>query len=312
MPRRRRPRWFHPSALLLAAAAQSPGGARAQPADDAPAPDQVLVIPLAGDLPAPWTDAPASLTRALERAVTAIGAEPVAAAVGRSDITAITGCPAESDDCFREVASTIEVDRLVFGSVEPTADNAGLGVSLTLIRREGALSRRRVELASGDPDAAAVEFEPHARAFLLGEEPPAPPAPDLAVSAPVAAQVERPARFALGRVEKHSWALAGGGVALAAVGVVLWFGADAKQDEVDRARVDTPADLERLVELEEDGRRLTTWGNVLVIGGGLVAVAGAALVVKQGLERPAPAAAAPAVALTPLGQGVAVTMVGRF
>ncbi len=327
------------TAALVAAWLTAPTAARAQQPDEpapaadqepapeqpdsAPPPTQVLLIPLGAPLgttlPAPWTDAPARLNQALDQVVEQIGAQPVAAAVGKSDITAITGCPAESDECFREVASTIEVDEILFGTVEPTADGAGVEISLTLIRRDGDLSRRRIALTARDPEAAAVEFRPQARAFLLGEPPPSGKV-DLTVSehAATPAGPAGPARFALGRVKPYSWAIAGGGVLMIGVSAILFAKASDKQDEVDSARVDTGADLARLVELEDQGKRLTTWGNVLLIGGSVAAVAGIALVVKQGLTRPAETAPAPppppTVTLTPLPgqQGVAVTVLGQF
>ena len=299
------------ASLVIASAA-----AQAQPADAPPEKPQVLLIPLSGTIEGALADAPERLTLATSQAIAALGYDAVAAKIGKADITAITGCPAESDDCFREVASTIEVDYIVFGSVASSDD--GVRVSITMITREGEVTRRTIDASGASSEAAARGFDPKVRAFLRGEPPPADRPPlDPTVPEPAPVLGPAPPRFALARVEKYSWGIAGGGLAVMGVGTILLIMADGKQDQVNDAPVDTLADLEHIADLESSGKSLTSWGNGMLIVGGLATVAGVALIVKQGMarpatERPAPPPTTVTLAPTARGDGFAVTLLGSF
>ena len=68
-----------------------------------------------------------------------------------------------------------------------------------------------------------------------------------------------------------------GGAALVIVGASFWAIASSKQNDIDHAPTSTAADLEALSALETSAKHYATGGNVLVVGGAVVAVAGAAL-----------------------------------
>jgi hypothetical protein len=316
-------------ALLLAfpraALAQEPTegsaeGAEAEAEAEAEAKDgpQILVIPLGGEISGNLKEAPERLTQVLTEQVRETGAVPVASQVDRADIAAVTGCPAESRECFDLIATTVDVNEVVFGTVLPAESGTGIDVTLTSIRPNELPMQRRFHLEANTPDAAEEEFAPKALAFLLRqEEEPAAAEVDLTVPPPPPPEKKQQqdmSRFSFRRVKPYSWGIAGGGLALLATGTYLLLKAGDKQDEVDNARVDTVTDMERLKDLEEDGKRLTAWGNGCLIAGAAIAVAGAALIAKQASTRPEDSPRP--VTVSPVavrgGAGIAVTMRGHF
>jgi hypothetical protein len=227
-------------------------------------------------------EAPERLSDVLTRAITAVGAAPITAAVDKADITAVSGCTADSSsECFEQIAATIDVDQVVFGRVE-AGEGGGLDVTLTLMEPDQPPATRSFHLKSDTLDGAAAELQPKVEAFLLGKEEPI----DKPVITTPPPRKETQPRFSLGRVENYTWGIAGGGLALVVTGSILLIMADGKQSDVDNAPTDTVDDLEELADLERSGKRLTNWGNGLLIVGSLAAVTGIALAVRQGLTRP--------------------------
>jgi len=71
----------------------------------------------------------------------------------------------------------------------------------------------------------------------------------------------------------HRLEIAGmaGGAALAALGLVFWSAASGVQGDIDKAPVNTSQDLSDLRDLESKGDAYATAGNVLFVGGVIVA-----------------------------------------
>lgn len=209
------------------------------------------------------------------------------------DVLALAGCASPPEQsCLAAAPAMLEVDRLVVGRVETRGDETI--VHLTLVGGDGTTQEREVALR-GDGDAQAEAFERHAAAFLAGEPPPAdevaappvvPPPAEVVAEAPAD---EAPAvGFSFDRVEPWTWGVVGGGAGLMLIGALLLNSASGVQDEVDAAPTDTAADLDRLADLEDEGRSKTRWGNLTLLVGTAAVATGAYFVVRQGRagERP--------------------------
>ncbi len=131
------------------------------------------------------------------------------------------------------------------------------------------------------PTRPIATGQPPLRASASGTTADDPPArADLAVAPPDDGE----AGFSARRVRPIAWGVAGGGAGLAAIGGLLLLAAADKQNQIDDAPTDSPADLEALVDLEESGSTYASVGTVLIVVGAVSAAAGVALVVKQGRE----------------------------
>lgn len=287
----RRARAIAWAALLLvspALASAQPNGETAGQTGTDERPAQILLIPIGGELPESFAGLPAKLTATTADAIRAHGAEPVTAKIEAADIAAVTGCPAESRECFDLIASTIDVGEVVFGTVEPAESGEGVDISLTSIRPDETPWQRRIHLDATDEDQAVAQFQEPVARFLRREEP--QPKPDLTVKQPpppppVQKQPDMSA-FSLARVKPYSWALTGGGGLLIGLGIYMLVQAADKHDDLVNARDETVADLERMKDIEEDGKRLTSLGNGFLIGGAVFAIAGIALGARQATTRP--------------------------
>jgi hypothetical protein len=276
--------------------------------DEAPA--QVLVIPLTGELDGDLADAPESFTELVANALAERGSDVVTAKAQGSDISGIAGCSAESSDCFREVAETIGVQAVVFGSVR-TDDDGKTIVTLTHVGLETDLRSRDFDVESTTTDDASEELRPKIDDFLANrpvetDEPVEPPPVVEPEPAP-----ESPG-FDFGRVKTHSWATLGGGAAAMVLGAIFYSVASSKQSEVDEAPTETGEDIQRLMDLESSGKRYTTLGNVFMIGGGIAAVVGGVLVVMQARSKPTERPTAIGVAPTAAGDGMTIVFGGTF
>lgn len=267
---------------------------------------QILILPFTS---APEIAADADLlVQVMTRTATDLGQEPLSAQASRSDIAVLSGCPADDTACYETIAETVGVDRVVIGSVE-SAPGGGLQVTMTLVEPGAEPRRRSAVLSAGGRQPLEQEFGAHARALLTGA--PAPVAAPVVVDqTPAPGPMDAGSGFALSRVERYSWAVAGGGVALVGLGSVLLLSAQDKQDQVDGAATDTAADFDRLRDLEDSGKRLTRWGNVALIAGGLATVAGVALIIKQGGSSPEDPPAA-SIAPSPVAGGFGLTITLR-
>jgi hypothetical protein len=102
----------------------------------------------------------------------------------------------------------------------------------------------------------------------------------------------------------------GAGAALVVLSFVLWSQAASRQDEIDRAPVDTPTDFARLRELERDADGLAGAGNLMFIGGVVLGGISGYYYWKKGRQaRTQTARIAPVV--FPGGGGVVLSLGGR-
>jgi hypothetical protein len=297
--------------VIAGLAIATPSAARAEPTA---AGKRVLVVPLTGD----GVDA-SELTATLVEAARAAGATPSMAKVTREDLATLTGCRDDTPACIGKASELVGVDIIVLGTATAAGDDDLLRVRLTWIEASAAARSESFAIEVERSGAPAEAFAPYARAFFAGEPLPAqsrgpepapepPPATEL-----VAAPARSPtARFDLRAVEPSSWSIAGGGAALLAAGSVLLVASRGKQDEVDAAPTATVADLEALRDLEDNGKRLTLWGNVALATGGAATAVGAVLIVR---DARAGTSARHRLALVPLavpgGGGLALTWGAR-
>lgn len=277
----------------------------------------VLIVPLEGRAEGDLADAPARLTVALEKAAANAGLDGVLAQVSRDELAAVAGCADDSLDCLLEVAETLGATSVVIGEIR-ARNGGGLEITLSIAAR-GAEPRTATFAAIG-ANLAAVEatFETKATAFLNGEAIPEDPVPepteptDLMPDPTGISDPTTDSGFSLGRVEGYSWGVAGGGLAIAATGVVFLGIANGKQSDVDGHPTDTVEDLEALADLEDDGKRYNRLGNAMLVVGGIATVVGIVLIVNQG--RGAPEERKPGVSITPVplrgGAGVVITCDG--
>ena len=198
-------------------------------------------------------------------------------------------CSASDRACLDSMAQAMEAEALLSASLRRSGQTRP--AHLPGPRRGQAPLTRDVELPS-DPEAAAPILERQVRALIGGEsaaEPAAPPppvaAPDrggeqVSLGAPPA---EDTRGFSFGRVRLWSWAIAGGGLVAIGVGAAFAVKAGGLESDVEGAPRETVADLEHLKDLEDQGESATTMANLLVIAGGVTAVAGIGLILWQGM-----------------------------
>jgi hypothetical protein len=262
-----------------------------------PARADTLVFPVeAGD-----SAAGTRLTRALLAG--ADTAQPRLADTPLGEAASLLECNPTERACLDSMAQAMEATALLAASTRPAGQK--LQVRITYHRRGQAPLTRDVELPA-DPEAAAPQLEREVRALIKGESA-AEPVASAPVAAPVrqepvattSAEAERPGGFSLRRVRPWAWAVAGGGLVLVGVGTAFAFKAGGLKDDVEAAPRETVADLEHLRNLEDQGDSATTVSNALLIGGGLALVAGASLIVWQGL-RPSAEERAPSISLAPV------------
>jgi len=271
------------AAVLLAA------GFIAAPATAGAAVRRALVFPLTGSLPGGHADTLAQLTRVVARSAGLTGAEVTIGQVSFEDTAALAGCSSVDVACLAQVAQVLHVDHIVLGTVEPAADKRSAKVSLTAFI-DGKITRKTFVLPVSDSDTMVKQLAREAPSLFVGsapaepaEPPPVAPAPGPAlVVAPPPPRSAHEDRFHAGHVRTYAWVVAGGGVLLAGSGGVLLLMARSRQDEVDAAPTGSVADFRHLQELEDQGARYTSAGNVLLIGGAAALITGTALVLYQG------------------------------
>jgi hypothetical protein len=197
-----------------------------------------------------------------------------------SDTAVIVGCDPSARACLDAVAAALNVDQVVFARIAISGDDARVAVT-AITRETEPLTRTFTVHASSKPaDLAAIEPAVvemldsgearrsqvhHDAAQTQPTALPPPPTPPAVVEAP---EGEHPA-----------WPIVvtGAGAAVAIAGASCWALASSKQRDIDRAPTSTAADLDHLASLETSAKRYATAGNVLVVGGAIVTVAGAAL-----------------------------------
>ncbi len=275
----------------------------------AQAADRVLVIPLESTVPDAQADIVLAFNLALAQLIEQDATTKVTVAqTSLEDTMAIVGCSERSASCLTRVAEALEVDYIVFGSAAPgdTADT--FAITLVVARRDGAAApvEHSFSVQSAEVTTAESAFAGSAPAGFLRASAPTSPGESPAPAAGPSAG-DRSYTFDLDRVERTSWIVTGTGGALFGAGVVFWLLASSSQGDVNNHPLDSVADFDRLVELEDRTRNRATIGNALVVTGAVTAVVGAVLAVRQGLVRERPAS----ITVTPMvtGTSVALTLV---
>lgn len=292
--------WQSISPPALAQQTGQPDQATAQAT--AQATDRVLVIPLESTVPDAQADIVLAFNLALAQQIEQDATTKVTVAqTSLEDTMAIVGCSERSASCLTRVAQALEVDYIVYGSAAPGDTPDTFAVTVVVARRSGDVApvEHRFSVQVAEVQAAESAFAAAAPAgFLRATE-----AIDQAQPAPAAApgSGNRSLTFDLDRVEQTSWVVTGTGGALVGVGVVFWLLASSSQSDVNDHAVDSPADFDRLVELEDRTSNRAVIGNVLVVAGTVTAVVGAVLAVRQGLVREEPA-----ITVTPMATGDSV------
>jgi hypothetical protein len=289
----------------------------------------ILIVPLSGNLTGARKGLPAALTDSLELAAADAKLDAVSAQVSRGELSAVAGCADESPECFLQVADTLGASLVVVGELR-VGDGGKVTAHLSMIGTDTPRTDATFALVGADDSALTADFVIKAAAFLSGKPIPKPepdpkpdPAPDLKpdtkpdpTSDPqpdpiVTPPPNRDDGFDIGRARGYSWAIAGGGIAVTATGLVFLGIADGKQSDVDDHPTDTVQDLEDLAELEDSGKRFNTLGNGMLIAGGIATTVGIVLIVKQSMTVPEDRGG---VAITPVplegGAGVVVSFEG--
>jgi hypothetical protein len=284
-----------PPALAQETPATAPATAQAT--------DRVLVIPLESTVPDAQADVVLAFNLALTQQIEQDTATKVTVAqTSLEDTMAIVGCSERSASCLTRVAQALEVDYIVYGSAAPGDTPDTFAITLVVARRSGDVApvEHRFSVQVAEVQAAESAFAAAAPAGFLR----ATKAIDQAQPAPPAAAPDsgnRSLTFDVDRVEQTSWIVTGTGGALVGAGVVFWLLASSSQSDVNDHAVDSPADFDRLVELEDRTSNRAIIGNVLVLAGTATAVVGAVLAVRQGLVREEPA-----ITVTPMANGDSV------
>jgi hypothetical protein len=259
---------------------------------------------------------PSTGSRRWWRAAGLAGADVTVGQVTFEDTAALAGCSEPGAECFRLVADSLRLDQIVMGSVEPSTDGTSTVVVTLRLFRDGEITEKAYTLDATDVETIVQGLAREVPSLFVGvsterppdldrdrdrDQPPPPPPP------PPAPPPVDERGWSAGNVGAGAWLLTGGGVLLAGAGVVFLAMAQAKQDEVDSAPIDTPDDFDRLVALEDEGERLTLIGNGLMIGGGAALLVGGILVIVQGFpdEEEKPAVT---IAPIPLRGGAGLTL----
>lgn len=319
------------SVALLAAAAlvAIPAAASAQGGKK----DEVLIIPLTGNVAGALKAAPGAFSASLAKLAASSGSRPMAARVAKSDITTLVGCSAESEGCYTQVAKTMGVTELIFGKVE-SQPGGGLKVTLTRVQPKSKRQTRTYTfmISAKTLPAAQKQFEAQASRTLeqssIDTEPVVEPKktvpPPTKVTPKTTAKTTpngthpppetKPhtgSSFSFGRVKGSAWAVAIGGAGAMILGGVFFALASSKQSDVNDAPVSSGADLDKLADLESTGKTYNILGNSFVIVGAVATAVGGYLIYRQGSAQPATERR---VGVAPIdrGRGLAVSLSGNF
>lgn len=275
-------------------------------AEDKLAP-RVLVLPFDGKGP----PTPARVSQAIVRVAGERGARVSMAETGLAETSLLVGCDPAETPCLDAMASALNVDHLVFGTVQRRGK--GATVALTVTARQRTPARVTVELRDArSEELVAAEVTRILAAFELeartADEPAAAPAPAESSSTlppEPAAPTPVPRR---GGVRLWTWSMIAGGAVLAAGGGALWGTAMLDRGELSDAPTGTAADLDELRDREDSIELKLRLGGGLAIAGAAIAATGIVLALGQrGGDEPDVG-----VSAIPVPGGAAVGLAGHF
>ncbi len=267
------------------AAAGEPNPADALPTDSVAR--SALVIPLTGDVPPAQADIVLGFNLALAELSGHSGAEVTVAQTNLDDTMAAVGCVERSSSCLAQVATALDVERIVYGEVRVAGPHT-YDITLTVARADPGqpLVEHRFVVRVQDPLQAEAAFTNAAPDELLDARPAAATAnPDATGSGdggPNGATDPQSGRdiaysYDVDRVHHSTWIVVGAGAATATMGTIFWLLARNGQQDIDSFTVANPDDLSRLRALEDRTQTRATIGNVLVSVGLVTLAVGAAL-----------------------------------
>ncbi len=257
-------------------------------------PNKVLVLPTGGD-----TD-PALRHRVdahLQKLAHELGDVESGDTTFDETATAV-GCDPAAPACAEQVLSTVGVDDLVWATA--TTKDGATTVTVQRATKDAPPRQVSVALAPGD-DGTQADAQLHPVFGPVGAEPNPPPIGPTRQPAEPRDDTDQQRNFRRGL---GITALAAGGVALL-VGVALWGSASGTQGQINSATLDTAADVQNVMALQSKADNYATSGNILVVGGVVLAGAGAVLLYLDHRHRTTVAPIAFAH-----GAGISVTFAG--
>jgi hypothetical protein len=249
-----------------------------------------------------------------------------------SDAAAAAGCNASDAACKDEILMTFAVDELVATTVT-SSSNGQLSVTVRRLSKGSAPKVAQTTLPPGKaPDAkldsdigplfgvapaahastpAPVEPQPAPITSAVGEPTPAERAAPVSEPQALPQPQTMPEPIAPEGAPRRRKEMIGMGIGggLMVVGVLLWTAASSKQDDIDAAPADTPADFMNLKALEKDADGLAGGGNLFFVGGLVVTAVSGYLYWRKG-RRARSQTAQVTPLLVPGGGGIVLTFGG--
>ncbi len=291
------------------------------------APHQIMVLKAEGTADAATR---AAIEKDVVRLAKNVDGKVEAGDITLSDAAAAAGCNVTDASCKDEVLAIFGVDELV----ATTVTSGSGGVTVTVRRMQKGTSPRAaastipragdakldkdigplfgVTVADkptpgtpGTPPAPAVQQESSRPLNPYEDSTPAPATTTTtATEQPIGTPVDT-------QPPNRKWQKIGMGVGggLVLLSFVLWTQASSKQEQIDNASTDTPADFVRLQELEDEADGLAGGGNLFFVAGLVVGGVSAYYYWKKGrAARTQSARITPTV--IPNGAGVVLTFGG--
>lgn len=252
-----------------------------------------------------------------------------------SDAAAAAGCNAAEASCKDEILATFAVDEMVTTTVTGTSAG-GYTVTVRRLQKGKAPKSAASTLPAGKPSQAKIDQDigslfgvtvAPAAVTAQQPEPVKQPEPPPATTAPVApldpyadttnpnptGEQQPPMTAQQTDTPRPSRTLQkvgmGVGAGLVLLSFVMWTQASSKQEQIDNAPANSPADFMRLRDLESEADGLAGGGNLFFIAGVVVGGVSAYYYWKKGRQaRPTTARVTPTV--FPHGAGLVLTFGG--